>query len=55
MQDPRYEKLADILVNYSTKVKKGETVVISSGFDGLPLVKEIALSLIHISEPTRPY
>lgn len=42
MEDPRYKKLAEILVDYSTKVKKGETVVVSSGFDGLPLAKEIA-------------
>jgi len=42
MPDPRVEKLADILVNYSTKVKKGDVVMIDfSGTRPLPLVKEI--------------
>jgi len=42
MSDPRVEKLADIIVNYSTKVKKGDVVAIDfSGIRPLPLVKEI--------------
>ena len=42
MSDPRIEKLADILVNYSTKVKRGDVCVIDfSGVRPLPLVKEI--------------
>lgn len=42
MNDPRIEKLADILVNYSTKVKKGDIVVIDfSGMRAMPLVKSI--------------
>ena len=30
MRDERLEKLADVLVNYSTKVKKGDRVAISA-------------------------
>ncbi|MFH1691269.1 MAG: aminopeptidase [Candidatus Omnitrophota bacterium] len=42
MNDPRIEKLAGILVNYSTQVKKGDVVVIDfSGMRALPLVKTI--------------
>lgn len=42
MSDPRVEKLADILVNYSTKVKKGDSVIIDfSGIRPLPLVEAI--------------
>ena len=33
MQDPRIKELAGVLVNYSTRVKKGDVVLISaSGF-----------------------
>ncbi|MBR1616774.1 aminopeptidase [bacterium] len=36
------EKYADVLVNYSTKVKKGDLVIIyARGIDSQPLVKEI--------------
>ncbi|MDD5019058.1 MAG: aminopeptidase [Candidatus Omnitrophica bacterium] len=42
MKDPRIEKLADILVNYSTRVGKGDIVVIDfSGVRCLPLVEAI--------------
>ncbi len=42
MTDPRNTKLAKILVDYSTKVKKGDKVLISChSHDGLSLVKEI--------------
>ncbi|MFH0925882.1 MAG: aminopeptidase [bacterium] len=41
MKDNRIEKLADILVNYSTKVKRGETILISSSDLGKPLVTEV--------------
>ena len=55
MKDERLEKLADVLVNYSTKVKKGDRVAISAEDAALPFIKAVArLSLIHISEPTRP-
>ncbi len=42
MQDPRVRELAGVLVNYSTRVKKGDVVLISaSGFEAAPLVKEL--------------
>lgn len=42
MKDPRVEKLADILVNYSAKVKKGDIVQVDfSGTRALPLVEAI--------------
>jgi aminopeptidase len=41
MLDPRITKVAEILVNYSSKVKKGDRVGILSDFAGLPLVTEI--------------
>ena len=40
MADPRLEKLANILVNFSTKVKSGDWVWISANVLALPLVKE---------------
>lgn len=40
--DPRVSKLAYTLVHYSTRIEKGEKVLISySGASGKPLVKEI--------------
>ena len=41
MRDPRLEKLADVLVNYSVAVKKGQLVRINSAPPGLPLLLEI--------------
>ena len=42
MTDPRNKKLAQILVNYSTKVKKEDKVLIEcTDPQGLGLVKEI--------------
>jgi len=40
--DPRTTKLADLLVNYSCGVKRGEKLLVQmSGFDALPLMEEI--------------
>ena len=39
--DPRVKKLADILVNYSIKVKKGEYIIVSGGTEAEELMKEI--------------
>jgi len=39
MRDPRLDRLADVLVRYSTKVKPGDWVVIASEPQGLPLVE----------------
>ncbi len=42
MKDPRIVQLAEILVDYSTRVKKGDVVLINAvGFESLPLVKEL--------------
>lgn len=42
MQDPRIKEMASVLVNYSTRVKKNDVVLIhASGLSSLPLVKEI--------------
>ena len=41
MRDPRVDALAQILVNYSTGVKSGETCVIQSEVAGEPLVQAV--------------
>ncbi len=41
MRDPRYEKLADVLVNYSVGVKPGQIVRISGEPVAAPLAIEI--------------
>ena len=41
MRDPRLEKLADVIVNYSTGVKRGQLVRISSPSVAAPLVVEL--------------
>lgn len=44
--DPRVVKQAEILVNYSLKVKKGENVIVHGGFEAKPLMLEIYKLLI---------
>lgn len=46
MRDPRLGKLADVLVNYSVGVKKGQTVRINSSAIAEPLVLEIYRAII---------
>ncbi len=42
MKDPRVTEWAEVLINYSTKVKHGDVVLISAGgIEALPLVKEL--------------
>ncbi len=41
MSDPRFVKYAQVLVNYSTKVKAGDWVHINAGRLAVPLVREI--------------
>jgi len=41
MADPRMQKLADILVNYSTKVKPGDWVMVWPNTVALPLAREV--------------
>lgn len=46
MVDPRLTKLADVLVNYSTEVQKGENVLIEAFGIDTPLVKEL-VKMVH--------
>lgn len=49
MFNPLIQKYADVLVNYSTKVSKGELVIIyARGYDAQPLVKEIYKQCLKI-------
>ncbi len=41
MRDPRLDKLADLLVNYSTAVKKGDLCRITGNVVGLPLIEAL--------------
>lgn len=41
MRDPRLDKLADVLVSYSTRVKKGDLVMINADHVALPLVEAV--------------
>lgn len=42
MRDPRVAEMARVLVGYSTRIKKGDRVLISAaGFEAAPLVKEL--------------
>lgn len=42
MNDPRIRRFAEILVDYSTRVKKGDVVLINAaGLEAMPLVKEL--------------
>lgn len=41
MKDPRIEKLAKQLIEYSVKLKKGQTVVITGGVEASPLIIEL--------------
>ena len=53
MRNPVLEKYADVLVNYSTKVKKGDLVIIyARGYESQPLIKEIyKLCLLNGANP----
>ena len=45
MTDPRYGKLADVLVNYSTKLKKGERVLI----DAIDIPDDFIVELMRVA------
>jgi aminopeptidase len=47
MADPRIENLAKILVNYSTKIKPGDWVLINSHVEGLPLASEVVRQVLR--------
>lgn len=42
MKDLRLEKLAEVLVNYSTNVSEGDNVCISAEYGALPFIKEVS-------------
>jgi len=41
MHDPRLDKLADVIVRYSTKIKKGDLVAINADPVGMPLIEAV--------------
>ncbi len=47
MPDPRHEKLADVLVRYSTSVKKGDLVCITGEAVAMPLILELYKAAIR--------
>jgi aminopeptidase len=47
MTDPRTQKLADILVNYSVAVKPGDWVLVNGDVNGLPLVNAVFQEVIR--------
>jgi len=52
MRDPRIDKLAEVLVNYSVCVRRDDQVRIGGSVVAMPLIRaiyrEALLSLIHI-------
>jgi len=48
LRDPRYEKLANVLVNYSVTVKKGDLVEINGGAVAEPLLSEIYRAVLKV-------
>lgn len=46
MKDSRLEKLADVLVNYATNVKKGDHVAISAEDCAIPFIKAVARAAV---------
>ncbi len=47
MHDQRLDKLADVLVRYSTRVKKGDVVCIAGEAAALPLIERIYLAVLN--------
>jgi aminopeptidase len=47
MKDPRLEKLADVLVNYSTEIKTGDKVIIQGSTLAEPLLKEVYAKVLQ--------
>ncbi len=41
MRDPRIDKLADVLVRYSTRVKRGDLVQVNADLPSLPLIEAV--------------
>ena len=53
MKDPRIQKLADVLVHYSTKLKSGENVLIETGDVPEPLVQALIRTAADVG--AKPY
>jgi aminopeptidase len=47
MQDPRVAKLADVIVNYSTAVRKGELVTLGGSLESAPLITELYRAVLR--------
>ena len=47
MTDPRTEKLADIIVNYSAAIKPGDSVLIQGGTITAPLMREVYAGVLR--------
>src|SRR5262245_4429136 len=47
VRDPRLDKLADVLVRYSTQVKKGDLVVINGEALALPAVEAVYAACVR--------
>lgn len=54
MVDPRVEKLADVLVNYSIGVKSGEWVLVRGDLEALPLINEVVRQVIRAGGQVTP-
>lgn len=59
MRDPRVEKIADVIINYSIALQPGQKVLLQSPIDGVPLLRELyraalragGLPITHIQAP----
>jgi len=47
MHDPRSEKLADVLIHYSVKVRPGDKVILSAPAIAAPLVREVYAKVLQ--------
>ena len=47
MRDPRFTKLADMLVNYSVEIKPGQTVLLQGTTAAEPLIKEVFIKVLE--------
>jgi aminopeptidase len=48
MSDIRLNRLANVLVNYSTRVKAGEWVHVNANWQAIPLVKEVVAYILKV-------
>lgn len=46
MSDIKLNRLANVLVNYSTKVKSGDWVHVNANWQAIPLVKEVVAYIL---------